>query len=99
MHAVASGESLSYLTFAARGTFHPLFWFTRMKIPLDPYGIATAGYTVGNWSGTGGRNFSYLVFGPSVGARYWFLPNLAGQAEAGLGYGVNLASLGLSLKF
>ncbi len=89
---------LTYLTFAARGTFHPTFWFKKLKIPLDPYGIATVGYTNASWSGTGSNTYSYVVIGPSVGVRYWFLPNLAGQAEAGLGYGVSLASIGLALK-
>ena len=96
---IGSNDDLTYITIAARGTFHPTFWMKKLKVPLDPYGIATLGYTVGSYSGPGSRNYSILVIGPSVGARYWFLPNLAGQAEAGLGYGVGLASIGLSLKF
>ncbi|MDB5049821.1 MAG: hypothetical protein JWO30_2892 [Fibrobacteres bacterium] len=94
-----SSDDLTYLLFAARGTFHPTMWFSRMRIPLDPYGVATVGYTQANWSGPGHNHYSYLVIGPSVGARYWFAPNFGGQAEAGLGYGVNLASIGISFKF
>ena len=92
-------DNLTYLTFAARGTFHPIFWLNRMRIPLDPYGTATVGYTVANWSGPYSRNFSRVIVGPGVGARYWFTPKFAGQAEAGLGYGVDLASIGLAFKF
>jgi hypothetical protein len=39
---------------------------------------------------------SYLLFGGSLGARYWFTPKLAGQVE--LGYGVGLLSLGIAYK-
>ena len=91
-------SDLSYLSFAARGTFHPTFWFQRMKIPLDPYGIATVGFMSASWSGPGSNTYSQLIIGPSVGARYWFTPRLAAQAEAGLGQGVSLASIGLALK-
>jgi hypothetical protein len=92
-------ESLQYISFAARGTFHPIFWFTKVPVPLDPYFLATAGYTQAVWSGPGSYNYSYIVLGPAVGARYWFKPNLAGQAESGFGNGVSLASISLALKF
>jgi hypothetical protein len=38
-------ESLTYLTFAARGTFHPTFWFQNLTVPLDPYAVLSLGYS------------------------------------------------------
>lgn len=92
-------ESLTYLTFAARGTFHPIFWLERVKVPIDPYGIATVGWTVGNYSGPGSFNYSYPVIGPGVGIRYWFNPRWSGQAETGVGSGLGLASVAIAYKF
>ncbi len=90
---------LQYMTFVARGTFHPIFWFEKMKIPLDPYFIASAGYTIGLWSGPGSADYGYVVVSPGVGARYWFKPNLAFQGESGFGFGATLASIGIAYKF
>jgi hypothetical protein len=39
------------------------------------------------------------VLGPSIGARYWFMPNLAGQLELGVGNGLSVGNLGISYKF
>ena len=91
-------ESLQYLSFAARGTFHPIFWFEKMKIPLDPYFIGSVGYTQAVWSGTGSVD-GFVIVSPGVGARYWFKPNLALQAETGIGFGASLASAGIAFKF
>lgn len=93
----------SYTSIAFRGTFHPTMWFKRMKIPLDPYGTATLGYTIlsvsskGNGSGYASSGSSGLFPGVGVGARYWFAPNFAAQAEAGIGRG--LADIGIAYKF
>lgn len=94
-------EDLTYLTFAGRMTFHPTFWFTRVRVPIDPYGIATAGYTIGSYSGpdTYRSSYSYLVIGPGVGCRYWFNPRWSGQAETGIGSGLGLASFAIAYKF
>jgi hypothetical protein len=94
-------NDITYLTFAGRMTFHPTFWFTRVKVPIDPYGIATAGYTIGNYSGpnTYRSSYSYLVIGPGVGIRYWFNPHWSGQAETGIGSGLGLASFAIAYKF
>jgi hypothetical protein len=93
-----SKEDLTYLTLAARGTFHPTMWFSRIRIPLDPYGHATLGFTHGSYSGPGDYDYSHPVAGVGVGARYWFMPNLAGQAEAGLGRGHSIGSVSLAFK-
>lgn len=91
--------SLSYLTFVARGTFHPVFWFKNIRIPLDPYGIASLGYSMALWDGPGNASdYHEIVIGPGVGARYWFTPRFSFQAEAGVGLGVNLASVGIACK-
>lgn len=92
-------ENLSYFTFAFRGTFHPIMWLTRVKAPIDPYGVAMVGYTHYSWSGSGDINSTGLLLGPGVGIRYWFTPNLSGQAESGVGNGLGLLSAGLALKF
>jgi hypothetical protein len=94
-------NDITYLTFVGRMTFHPTFWLTRVKVPIDPYGIATAGYTIGNYSGpnTYRSSYSYLVIGPGVGIRYWFSPHWAGQAETSVGAGVGLAGLAIAYKF
>jgi hypothetical protein len=92
-------ESLTYLMFAGRGTFHPTFWFQEMTVPLDPYAILTFGYAQSIWTGSGANDYSHVVLGPGLGARYWFKPDLAGQAELGLGSGLSLANIGLSYKF
>jgi hypothetical protein len=92
-------ENLTYYTFAFRGTFHPTFWLKRVKVPIDPYGIATVGYTHYSWSGSGNVNSTGLLLGPGVGIRYWFSPVLSGQAETGIGNGLGLASIGLAFKF
>lgn len=92
-------ENLTYYTFAVRGTFHPIFWLTRVKVPIDPYAIATMGYTHYSWSGPGDINSTGLLLGPGAGIRYWFTANLSGQAETGIGNGLGLASIGLAFKF
>lgn len=93
-------EDISYLTLAGRVTFHPTFWLTHVKVPIDPYGIATAGYTIGNYSGpnTYRSSYSYLVIGPGVGIRYWFNPHWSGQAETSVGSGLGLASIAIAYK-
>lgn len=94
-------NDITYLTFAGRMTFHPTFWLQRVKVPIDPYGIATAGYTIGSYSGPSSyrSNYSYLVIGPGVGIRYWFNPHWSGQAETGVGSGLGLASFAIAYKF
>ncbi len=94
----------SYTSIAFRGTFHPTMWMKKVKIPLDPYGAASLGYTILSTSSTGsgsniyrssGNNSIYPGF--AVGARYWFAPNFAGQAETGLGRA--LLDIGIAYKF
>jgi hypothetical protein len=94
-------DDITYLTFAGRMTFHPTFWLTHVKVPIDPYGIATAGYTIGSYSGpsTYRSSYSYLVIGPGVGIRYWFSPHWSGQAETGIGSGLGLANFAIAYKF
>lgn len=91
-------SGLTYLTFVGRGTFHPTMWLKRVKVPIDPYGIAVIGYSHAIWDGPGSGNYSYAVWGPGVGIRYWFNPRLSGQAESGVGNGVGLLSAGLAYK-
>jgi hypothetical protein len=93
-------DDITYLTFAGRMTFHPTFWLKRVKVPIDPYGIATAGYTIGNYSGPDNyrSSYSYPVFGPGVGIRYWFNPRWSGQAETGIGSGLGVASVAIAYK-
>ena len=90
--------SLSYMTVVGRGTFHPTFWLKKVRVPIDPYGIAILGYSHAFWDGPGSPTYSYLIIGPGVGIRYWFTSNLSGQAESGVGNGFGLLNLSLALK-
>lgn len=92
-------ENLTYYSFAVRGTFHPIFWLTRVKAPIDPYGIATVGYIHASYSGPGDVSSTGILLGPGAGIRYWFNPRLSGQAETGIGNGLGAASVGLAFKF
>ena len=93
-----SDYSISYITVLARGTFHPLMWLSKLKIPLDPYGVASIGYNKAIPSWTTSASYSNLILGPSVGARYWFTPGIAVWAESGIGAGLGLLSTGIAFK-
>jgi hypothetical protein len=96
---LANDIRYSYMTIAARGTFHPTMFLGNLSIPLDPYGAATVGYNIvsvsSSYTGYAG-GVSYPMVGLSIGTRYWFTSNLAAQVE--IGFGLGLLNLGISYK-
>lgn len=93
----------SYLVIAARGAYHyDLFH----KDNIDTYGGLMLGYNIASFSetrtGTGfglgtGSAGGGVLFAGYIGARYYFTPNLAAQAE--VGFGLALLNIGLAYKF
>lgn len=86
----------TYYALLARGMYH--FHEVIPDLPFDPYAGLALGYNVVTVSGTNtsSASGSYLLFGVTAGARYWFTPKLAGQLE--LGYGLGIISLGLAYR-
>ncbi len=92
----------STIALGARIAYHPNFGIKK----LDTYVGAMVGYYLinGSASGTGyyankeydGSNGSF-AWGSYIGARYFFMPNLAAFAELGAGF--TYATLGASFKF
>jgi hypothetical protein len=92
----------TYILIGARGAYH---YDLLHKDNIDTYGGAMLGYNIVSFSEegapVGGINFftagaSYLSYGGFVGGRYYFSPNLAAQAE--LGFGIGLLTIGISYK-
>ncbi|MDR2921244.1 MAG: hypothetical protein LBV72_18010 [Tannerella sp.] len=94
------GYKYSYMIIGARGTFH----YQAMD-KLDTYGGAMLGYDIVNsryfgddaYSAASKASGSELAYSLFVGARYYFMDNLAAFAE--VGYGIAALELGISYKF
>ena len=97
------GYKFSYVNIGAKGYFH----YDLDVENLDVYAALTLGYDIasakvyGDWNdfdmdmdvdAEGG-----LSLGVSVGARYWFLDNLAASMEVGTG--LSILKLGVSYRF
>jgi hypothetical protein len=108
-YTVGSGNYLIDVTyynfgFGARGAYH--FNFVKN---LDVYSGVTLGYVIqsanviygsayGNVSRPAYRGEPFFLYGFNIGARYFFTKNIGVYSE--LGYsGLQIASIGLSLKF
>ena len=89
----------TYILIGARGLYH---YDLLHKDNIDTYGGAMLGYNIVSSSYTGSyaslyaASSSYLTYGGFVGGRYYFSPNLAAQAE--LGFGIGLLTVGISYK-
>lgn len=90
----------SYILIGARGAYH---YDLLHNEKIDTYGGIMLGYNIVSSSVTTsfpGFGFSasgnYLAFGGFIGGRYYFTPQLAAQAE--LGYGIGLLTVGVSYK-
>lgn len=91
----------NYLMVVGRGSYH---LGQIVQVPrLDTYVGGSVGYnmvSIGAKSGSESAILgvgSYSVYGAHLGARFYFVPRLAGFAE--VGFGTSNASAGLSLKF
>jgi hypothetical protein len=97
------GWKYTYFLIGARGAYH----YDLLHNPnIDTYGGILLGYNIVSASATGTNTFgfgnyaasaSYMEFGFFAGARYYFNPNLAVQAE--LGYGLGFLNVGIAYKF
>ncbi|MCU0452334.1 MAG: hypothetical protein MUE68_01625 [Bacteroidetes bacterium] len=90
----------SYILIGARGAYH---YDLLHNEKIDTYGGIMLGYNIVSSSVSStipGFGFSasgnYLAFGGFIGGRYYFTPQLAAQAE--LGYGIGLLTVGVSYK-
>ncbi len=104
-------HGFSVINFGARGTFHATSSLNEwLDLSIDEsrwdiYGTVLLGYEVYSWNYDSAfdddlydNSTGRLIFGPVVGARYFFNPNLGVYFEAGRGtFGVG--SLGISAKF
>lgn len=96
----------TYLIIGFRGSWHYNEWHGNDR--LDTYGGLMLSYNIVNWkdhtvypSGTvavnSGSASSGLGFTGYIGTRYYFSDNFGAQAE--LGYGAAILSLGIAYKF
>lgn len=90
----------SYILIGARGAYH---YDLLHNEKIDTYGGIMLGYNIVSSTVTttipgfnAAASSSYLAFGGFIGGRYYFTPQLAAQAE--LGYGIGLLSVGVSYK-
>lgn len=90
----------SYILVGARGAYH---YDLLHNEKIDTYGGIMLGYNIvsstvtSTFPGFGAAaSSSYLAFGGFIGGRYYFTPQLAAQAE--LGYGIGLLTIGVSYK-
>ncbi len=94
----------NYLIIGVRGVWHYNDWHSDDK--LDTYGGLMLGYNIvsfkdksvypANYPAYRYNSVSGIGLTGFLGARYWFSENLGAQAE--LGYGISVLSLGVSLK-
>ncbi len=89
----------TYIIIGGRGLYH---YDLMHNEKIDTYGGVMLGYNIvsssydGNYGSLYTASGSYLAYGGFIGGRYYFSPNLSAQAE--LGYGLGLLSVGLSYK-
>lgn len=102
------GWKYGSIILAAKGWAHydVLGLFDMQVDNLDTYAALTLGYNIGtskkwgDWyegADTSTSSVSGLIYGFSIGARYWFMDNLAANLE--LGYGLATINLGVSYRF
>ena len=96
--AVSSGYSYKYITIGGTGSYH--FMLDDKK--WDPFvGLALGYYIVSIKTPAGGvstgLDASRLFLGGQGGVRYFFSPNLAGQAR--VGFGAYILAVGVDFKF
>lgn len=101
------GYKYSSIIIAAKGYAHyDVLGMFDMKVDnLDTYAALTLGYNIGtskqwgDWYYATGSAASRagLVYGFQIGARYWFMDNLAANLE--LGYGLATINVGVSYRF
>lgn len=87
----------TYILIGVRGAYHA----DLLHNPnVDTYGGLLVGYNIVSYSGPSVSYYnpggSYLEFGLFAGARYYFNPQLAVQAE--LGYGLGILNIGIAYK-
>jgi hypothetical protein len=105
-YSVTRGYKFTYtdIGFGLRGMYHVNF-----AKNLDTYAGLTLGYVISTskteYTGTWGTtdksepiDYSYFLYGFNVGLRYFFTNNIGAYLEVGYS-GLQIASLGLSLKF
>jgi hypothetical protein len=97
--------SYSDIIIAGRGLYH---YDLLHNEKIDTYGGLLLGYNIasssseytGNWPAYYGKSepvsVGGIIFGAFAGARYYFTPNLAAQAE--VGYGLSILSIGVAYK-
>lgn len=91
-----TGYNWNFLSFGGRGSYHFGKHFIENE-KLDLYGGLNLGFRIANSSIKGYSTYGNGVyFGPHVGARYYFKPNIAGLAEAG--YTAAALKIGLTFK-
>jgi hypothetical protein len=90
----------TYILIGARGAYH---YDLLHNDKIDTYGGIMLGYNIVSSSVktsipgfNASASGSYLAFGGFIGGRYYFTPQLAAQAE--LGYGIGLLTIGVSYK-
>ena len=92
----------TYILIGGRGAYH---YDLLHKDNIDTYAGAMLGYNIVSFSEENppvssfisySASGSYLSYGGFVGGRYYFTPNLAAQAE--LGFGIGLLTVGISYK-
>jgi hypothetical protein len=86
----------SYILFGGRGNYH--FYNTDN---IDVYAGLTLGYNISSakWDGPGSftaASASGVIWGGVIGGRYYFNEKIAANAE--LGYGISVLTVGLSFK-
>lgn len=102
------GYKYSSIIIAAKGYAHyDVLGLFDVKVDnLDTYAALTLGYNIGtskkwgDWyegADTSTAAVSGLVYGFQIGARYWFMDNLAANLE--LGYGLASFNIGVSYRF
>jgi hypothetical protein len=95
---VTAKWSWSYIIIGARGAYH---YDLLHNDKIDTYGGLMLGYEIvsestDNTAYPVSGSSSALLFSGYVGARYYFTPNLAAQAE--LGFGLALLNIGVAYK-
>ena len=77
------GYKWNFISFGGRGSYH----FGKLFIEndkLDLYGGLNLGFRLASWNGVGSGTYGNgMYFGPHIGGRYYFKPNIAVLAETG----------------
>jgi len=88
----------TYIIVGARGAYH---YDLLHKDNIDTYAGLMLGYEIASFSSTPSYpyapTYGGFLFSGYAGARYYFTPNLAAQAE--VGFGLALLNIGVAYKF